>query len=104
VGAKVEEAKLEEAELEEAEVEQVKLEQRYGRNIASNIFHSIIRWASLEPSFNPLIQAAILRHKLKISYTDFKQKSKEMGERMKGYVNGKTMRALLLGRQIGATQ
>ena len=36
---------------QELEDEPIKLEQKYGRNIASNIFHSIIRWATCEQEF-----------------------------------------------------
>jgi hypothetical protein len=40
---------------EAEEDEPVKLEQKYGRNIVSNIFHSIIKFASSENKFENII-------------------------------------------------
>lgn len=100
-------AKVEAVEDEDEEslsLEQIKLEQKYGRNIASNIFHSIIRWGTLEPAFDNITKTLIIRHKLKITHAAFKDKIKDLMARLKGYINAKTMRALFLGKRIGATR
>lgn len=87
--------------LEEAST--LKLEQKFGRNIASNIFHNIIKKAAGEDSHR-LITAIAERHGLGITVAQFNEKLSERTKNLRGYVNMKTIRGLMTGRRIGATR
>lgn len=52
----------------------VKLEQKYGRNIASNIFHNIVRSVSQEPAFEKIIGDVIRRNRMTISQESFRER------------------------------